>query len=150
MHAQPWVNKSDDLYHTNPLTCSRTYSSGDCSSCMREGMAPASMTARVWRVEPEAMLVNTQAASNWKDHYNRDHSYHPRGVSLSRTCIPGALLLWSHRETAPDEEDSRERWPLELEDGVLTNNFVVYHDINTVRPIHIMSVPIKEKTSFQG
>ena len=35
---------------------------------MSEGMAPASMTALVWRVEPEAILVNTQAASNWKHH----------------------------------------------------------------------------------
>ena len=32
---------------------------------MREGMAPASMTALVWRVEPDAIFVNTHAASNY-------------------------------------------------------------------------------------
>ena len=47
------------------MTCSLINSSGDCSSCMRGGTP--SRTVRVCKEEPEAMLVRTHAASNWRE-----------------------------------------------------------------------------------
>ena len=47
------------------LTCSLTNSCGDCSSCMRGGTP--SRTVRVCKEEPEAILVRTHAASNWRE-----------------------------------------------------------------------------------
>ena len=47
------------------LTCSLMNSCGDCSSCMRGGTP--SRTVRVCKEEPEAMLVRTHAASNWRE-----------------------------------------------------------------------------------
>lgn len=46
------------------LTCSRTSSLGDRSSCTKRGTAPFSITSRVLSDVPEATLVNAQAASN--------------------------------------------------------------------------------------
>ena len=46
------------------ITCSMMNSSEECSSCIRGGTAPVSMTARVCSEDPEAMFVKTQADSN--------------------------------------------------------------------------------------
>lgn len=46
------------------LTCSRTSSLGDCSSCTKMGTAPSSMTTLVWSDVPDATLVSAHAASN--------------------------------------------------------------------------------------
>ena len=89
-----WEGVVITLYHTTCwLTCSRTYSCGERSSCMREGMAPASMTALVWRVEPDAIFVNTHAASNYSITINiavRRDTFGGRGRDKLRS-LPAAL-----------------------------------------------------------
>ena len=47
------------------LTCSRTSSLGDASSCTKIGTAPLSITTRVCSDVPDATFVSAQAASNW-------------------------------------------------------------------------------------
>lgn len=47
-------------------TCSWTSSKSELSISMKMGTAPAWITTRVWWDVPDAMLVNTHAASNWK------------------------------------------------------------------------------------
>lgn len=51
----------------NQSTCSCTSSKSELSISMKMGTAPAWITTRVWWDVPEAMLVNTHAASNWQE-----------------------------------------------------------------------------------
>mmetsp|Transcript_126875 Transcript_126875/g.364924 ORF Transcript_126875/g.364924 Transcript_126875/m.364924 type:complete len:332 (-) Transcript_126875:103-1098(-) len=57
--------QSPAMFPSAHTACSRTSSSGDCKSSTKSGKAPCSTTMRVWSAVPEAMLVSTQAASNW-------------------------------------------------------------------------------------
>mmetsp|Transcript_97848 Transcript_97848/g.232984 ORF Transcript_97848/g.232984 Transcript_97848/m.232984 type:complete len:200 (-) Transcript_97848:192-791(-) len=60
------LGESPAMFPSAQTACSRTSSLGDWRSCTKMGNAPCSTTTRVWSALPEAMLVNTQAASNCK------------------------------------------------------------------------------------
>lgn len=99
-----------------PPTCSCTSSKSELSISMKMGTAPAWITTRVWWDVPDAMLVNTHAASNYNNSQNifipqvrfklqydihswcRKSSWQTRAKrreaasSLSSLCTPAPLL----------------------------------------------------------
>merc|ERR1740129_1092069 len=60
------LGQSPAMLPSAQTACSRTSSSGEISSSTNRGSAPCSTTTRVWSAVPEAMLVSTHAASNWR------------------------------------------------------------------------------------